>query len=535
MPAPYYTRNLCSVQAKADCWNFEKIDNNLSCGQYILYLFFAFFSKKMIKASFRIGREEFRSLDIRDGVACVPVTVDHRMLRFDLQLPEPADVCPLSAIVLIDPSLGDDEEKIGLRGVRDLKLEKCNLLAGWDRERRAMMAASFPMDELRAMRDEIIDWSASRQVLQKDDSHYGAVYSEEDKYCFVDAIFAAECFMKRFVQTQDEEWLHRAAAARDYCFKGQYLGTGDAGKDGAWASMGIIDDPKGKKFRRITDEWAQASGVDSCLIVIEALRLFEMGLPFSEEQLLQFRASINWQVRNRLAPGWYSHHEGMTINCLNVNSLAASHIFAAHTILEDATGVGVSEEFRHDALRAVEHVFACQQSIGCLPYRCGEAKRGGAYHLHNLPDNGIGNHALMRMLDNSACPLRRGDLRDSLRDRAFWYLFCSRRDDGRLVLEYDASEEYCRHSLAFGNFTWCRITMIEFLSQIWDIVGEERFWRGFVCEHLRTIRQRYWNHTDSSRAPIQSSVVPIQLVSWIQRAEWAAVVFDDVIELMKER
>ena len=523
LPRAYYADTLDMAPAPG-VWNIE-VDSLAVSGTCRLRLRFA---EGVGAAKVCLDRRVFEPVAISDRATVVPVTVDHQLLSFDVEV-QPAILqrCPLECVELIDPSCPDRAPVEFARYTRDTRMEQCNLLDDWAASRRRIESEDFDLHELVRMRDALIDWSARRQVLDRNDSHYGAVYSEEDKYSFTDAIFAACAFMRRFKRTGDHGWHDRAVAARDYAFKGQYHDTGDPGRDGAWASMGIIDDPRGKRFRRIADPWAQASGVDTCIIAVASGQLHAMGMPFADGQLDQLRHVGTWQKANRIAPDWFSHHEGADTQCLNMNALAAAGLYAVHRVLHDRTGAGLDEPLLREADRAYEHVLGAQEAIGVYPYLLGDWRRGGAYHLHNLPDNGIGLYHQMHLVRDPLSPFSLAGLRDPMRRSALWYLLTSRWDGDHLVLEYDAGDEYCR-GLAFGNFTWCRVTMADVISQLWNTIGDATFWRQFVRAHLRTVREHYWNHDDPEHAPIRASVVPVGLVSWIQQAEWAALVFDNL-------
>ncbi len=530
LPLVYYGKEL-DFNFSPQIFNFE-VNGLPENGHFKLHLKF---SPEIETAKISLDRENFIERKFASGIAVLPVDINHKLLSFDICVPDwDKDEIPLEEVLLMDyttPNTGTGFEKYTTY-VRDTKLGNCNLLPNWPDNLARIMSEDFNLQELLKMRDEIIAWTASRQILIPEDPHYGAIYSEEDKYCFKDAIFAACCFMRKYLQTGKREWFERALAARDYCFKGQYRDTGNPGKDGCWASMGIIDDSRGKNFRRITAEWTCASGVDTALIASQSCQLFQMGMKFSDKHLAQLCEAVEWNMRNMVEPGWFSHHENMELLCINMNSLGAGMIYAVQRMLVESGHSGLDAGCLRDADAGVEHVLNCQEAIGVYPYRpFREAlKRGGAYHLQNFPDNGIGLQAMMKMLRNPCCPLTFQAVKENMRRSALWYLFSSRLEDGRLILEISRNPEYLK-GLAFGNFTWCRITMLDIISQLWDHIGNSEFWKQFCRCHLRTIRETLWNHEGSETAPIRRSAVPgtdLKLVSWIQQAEWAALVFDNL-------
>ncbi len=511
------------LSLREDIWNYEVV-GRVPCGEYRLV---AMVDSAGADVKYSADGVEFSPCELTNGRLEIDVSVDHERLGFYVQA-SAGEAGPLRDLVLISPD-GIDEEALIECPRRDTLLSDCNLWGErWPEARRVIESEGFNLNELPVMRDELIDWSASRQVLDSSDPHFGAIYSEEDKYCFVDAAFAALAFERRHVKTGDAQWRHRATIARDYAFRGQYRHTGDSAKDGAWASMGIIDDPDGSSFRRITDKWRQASGVDMNIICTVASQLTMLGLCCTPKQLTQLEEACLWQKRNALGPGWFSHHEGMNRNCLNVCALGASQVFAAHHMLKSAGGAGIDQGLIDDALKAYGHVISCQESIGVLPYRMGENRRGGKYWMHNLPDNGMTWYHLLRFLRNPLVPVSLEDDCRSVRRVALWYLMCCGLEDGYLKLAYDDSRECYEHSIGFGNFTWCRVTMLDVISQLWDVIGDTEFWKQFARCHLRTLRETAWNTSDNNTAPLKASVVPVRLVSWVQRAEWAAVVFDNL-------
>jgi hypothetical protein len=524
LPAAYYSNELDMAPAE-DIWNFEA--NALPAeGNRTLCLKLA---EGVGFVDLSVFNGKFLRVNAPDGKCVLPVSIPQQRLTFDIRAPGGGSR-PLREVTLISPSgLSGAPEEFNPRK-RDIKLENCNLLEDWQKSREKIMSENFDLSILAEMRDEIVRWSANRQVTDRSDPHYGAIYSEEDKYCFRDAIFAACCFMRAYLRTGVPEWKERAVAARDYCYKGQYRDSGCPGKDGAWAAMGIIDDPEGKKFRRITGKWAQASGVDTSLIGIMSGELFSMGMEFSERHLKQLSDAVEWNFRNELAYGWFSHHEGMRFNCLNVNFLASSMIYSAHRILLESTGRGLSQEALDEAGAAFRNALECQEAIGVYPYRRADIVRGGKYSLDNFPDNGIGLQAAMCLLKNPLSPFNLDNTRENMRRTALWYLLCSRFEKDHLILEHNASPEYIA-GVAFGNFTWCRVTMLDIISQLWDGIGDTGFWKQFCRCHLRTIRETLWNEDTAGKAPINRSAVPgkdLNLVSWIQQAEWAAWVFDNL-------
>jgi len=527
LPCAYYTDNL-DMKIAENIWNFE-VNGLPEDGGYNLHIKFI---NNVSSAEIKIKDGIFTNVIIENQSSEIPVMIRNRILNFDIRLNEKADCksCPLCEVIMIDPASTGNLIHDFVSYKRETKIENCNLLGNWNASYRRIMAEDFDFEEIMKMRDEIFDWLAARQVLNEDNPHYGAIYSEEDKYCFKDAIFASASFMKKYIRNNDKVWLERAIAAKDYSFKGQYINTGDKGKDGAWAAMGIIDDGEGKNFRRITDKWAQASGVDTFIIGIISGELYDMGLPFTDSQLKQLELAIDWTMRNRIESGWFSHHEGMTLTCVPVNSLAASMIYSIHKVLVNSRGHGLNKEILSEADLSVQNVFQCQEAIGVYPYRRGaDFNRGGKYCCENFPDNGIGLQALMYLFKNKYSPFSFDRFSEYFRKTALWYLLSSRWEKDSLVLEYRADEEFLK-GLAFGNFTWCRITMLDVISQIKDHIGNAPFWKQFVRCHLRTIRETLWNHDDKSHAPIRASVVPIKLVSWIQQAEWATFVLDKLSE-----
>jgi hypothetical protein len=523
LPVAYYCDRL-DLSSAEDIYNFE-VNALPSNGIFELEIRF---KPEVKNVQLSLQRGAFRDLALENNNAVIQVNIDHRLLSFDVRVPGwNKKELPLDEVRLTDCESRELEYETFKLYQRDTKLSDCNLITDWSKSYAAVMEEDFPLSELENMRNELTTWIAERQVLDKSNPHYGAVYSEEDKYCFRDAIFAACCFMREYLRTGQEEWYERACLARDYCYRGQYRNTGDSGKDGCWAAMGIIDDKSGSGFRRITDKWAQSSGVDTALIAIQSDKLHRMGMSFSPEHLDQLAGAVSWNLRNMVAPGWFSHHEGMDLYCLNMNSLGASMFYAVHRMFLESGHPGLSPAMLSEAETGFQHVLKCQEAIGVYPYRPFSFKRGGAYNLQNLPDNGIGLQAAMAMIRNPHSPFSFAELKEPMRRTALWYLSTSRFAKGHLVLDYSDDPEFFK-GLAFGNFTWCRITMLDIISQLGDDIGDKQFWQQFCRCHLRTIRETLWNYEDNKSAPIKAAIGPVKVVSWIQQAEWAAYVFDNL-------
>ena len=179
LPVAYYTGNL-NMELSENIWNFEvnSLPEDINCMLYIKFV------KGVDSAEIRINDNAFVKVSIKDQSSEIPISINNRILSFDIRLNKKTDCrsCPLTEISLNIP--GSSASCLldfpGYR--RETKIENCNLLHNWNASYEKIMTEDFDLEEITKMRNEIVDWISDRQVLNVDDPHYGAVYSEEDKY-----------------------------------------------------------------------------------------------------------------------------------------------------------------------------------------------------------------------------------------------------------------------------------------------------------------------------------------------------------------
>ena len=164
----------------------------------------------------------FEPLSAKAGIATLPaVDLSRRMLSFFFTAEGDS---PL-AEVLILPRGANPVEAMATapvfdQYVRDIKADEREVLTRWGEFYSLVRSERFGADELRAMFAGLLDWCERRQVLDEADPHYGAVYSEEDKYDFRDAAAAAVTFTYAWPDSGEESWLERARIARKCGFVG---------------------------------------------------------------------------------------------------------------------------------------------------------------------------------------------------------------------------------------------------------------------------------------------------------------------------
>jgi len=182
LPAAYYSDYL-DLNPAANIYNFE-VNALPYNGVFELEIKF----KPEIKdAEIGLRHNGFRKLVLKDNRTVIQVNIDHRLLSFDIRVNRHKKESPLDEFILNE--CGAHELEIFKLYKRDTNLTACNLTADWTGSYKTIMEDDFPLCELENMRDELTAWIAGRQVMGKKDPHYGAIYSEEDKYCFRDAIF----------------------------------------------------------------------------------------------------------------------------------------------------------------------------------------------------------------------------------------------------------------------------------------------------------------------------------------------------------
>ncbi len=453
------------------------------------------------------------------------------MLSLYFRSASPDHGCPSAEVLLHPLSAGPLEARkvpVFAEYVRDIGAEDSDALARWERFWPLLTAREFGARDLHDMFDALLGWCERRQVEDEGDPHFGAVYSEEDKYDFRDAAAAAGAFTPASSDRGDDGWRERAVTARRYVYRGQHS---EGERRGGWAHMvsGKWGGDHQVDFRRITQPLPPVDGVDTAIIIGLLCRAIDLGLEPDEEDLRRIRLGAEWMARSELRPGVFAHHEGATHDCQNSNALAAMALSRAHATLSRA-GEDAPQEWLEAAMRGAMHYLEGQEAIGVWPYCFGEIGRGQRFGEQNVPDQGMGlYHFLVAaeelgMVDDPA-------VRDALRRAARWYL-CTCRIDERAPRE-TIDLEYRRDGggLLFSSFTWCRFMAAAALLRIAGLTDEREPWRSLALHLMRHVRTKLWKEDDPERAPVVASSRPdIELHSWIAAAEWEAVLLREMME-----
>ena len=338
----------------------------------------------------------------------------------------------------------------------------------WEEFYRVLNRKTFGKAQLRVIFNDIVSWCKRRQVLDPNDLHYGAIYSEEDKYDFRDAAAAAVCFMHAWHDTKDEDYRRRAVLARDYCYKGQHLADPkNADQFGGFCQM--VHGAWGPGMQRLGGELGPATGVETGIIANLLVKLIELGLEPSAQDRQHLRAAAQWMLNNECAPGTFRHHQGASHDCQNSNALGAETIVRVYHAL-DKFGEKPPKAWLAAARRGLAHVVEGQEAIGCWPYVFAKIGRGQAFSEQSLPDQGMGTYHFLVACDT---PTFRGfpGTQDALRRAARWWLCMSRLDRSGPLVTIDLDDRQARGALKFSKFTWCRFMAAASLARIAEQTG----------------------------------------------------------------
>ncbi|NLO07379.1 MAG: hypothetical protein GX131_16240 [candidate division WS1 bacterium] len=492
-------------------------------------------------------RDPAPSLEIsRDGVHFMPVAAEDRLValppvdlstrRISLFFREdaPDAPSPVSQVYLHAPCVKPtDLPRCPAFSdyLRDIGAAESEALARWDELWPMLSDVSFGTSDLAPMRDALLDWCERRQVVDPADPHFGAIYSEEDKFDFRDAASAAAAFAQAWQRTGDEALRQRALEARSYVYRGQH---GDGERAGGWAHMvsGAWGGDHQTNFTRITQPLPPVDGVDTAIVINLLCSAIRAGLEPDAEDLRRLRMGAQWMLRSELRPGVFAHHEGATHDCQNSNALAAMALSRAHNTLL-AAGEDAPKEWLEAALRGFEHYLEGQEAIGVWPYRFAEIGRGQRFGEQNVPDQGMGLYHFLVAAEELGLT-GRNDVQEALKRAARWYLCTSRIDPARGAGPGPTVDlQYKRDGggLLFSSFTWCRFMAAAVLLRISRLTDEREPWRALALRLMEHVRAKLWNEDDPERAPVVSSCRPdITLQSWIAAAEWEAVLLEEMIE-----
>jgi hypothetical protein len=484
----------------------------------------------------RDGRNFVDCLGRGDLLPMAPVDMETGHLSLFFRADSPDAPNPVSEVRLhpMDMKLADvPGVRLFDEYVRDIGADESEALARWDELWPMLSECDLDGRGLFEMRHDLIKWAARRQVRDESDPHFGAIYSEEDKYDFRDAAAAAVAFARHWQQTGDPSWRDRALEARSYVYKGQHE---CAERRGGWAHMvsGEWGGDHQIDYRRVTDPLPPVDGVDTAIIINLLCSAIDAGLEPDDEDINRLRLGGEWMRRSELRPGVFAHHEGATHDCQNSNALAAMALSRAHNTLSDL-GADAPPSWLQAARRGFDHYLEGQEAIGVWPYRFGEIGRGQRFGHQNVPDQGMGLYHFLVAAEELGLSDRR-DVQDALWRAARWYLCTSRIDDGDPHPTVDLLYQRDGGGLLFSSFTWCRFMAAAALMRISRVTDEKEPWRALALRLMEHVHAKLWNEDDPERAPVvASSREDIKLHSWIAAAEWEAVLLDEMIERVDAR
>ncbi|HUT89213.1 MAG TPA: M14 family zinc carboxypeptidase [Thermoguttaceae bacterium] len=383
---------------------------------------------------------------------------------------------------------------------------------------------------LRAMFDQIVEWCKRRQVLDPENVHYGAIYSEEDKYDFRDAAAAAVCFTYAWRDSGDEEFRRRALLAREYVYKGQNMDD-PANKERYGGFVQMVHGAWGPGMQRLGGPLTPISGVETCIIINLLVKTFELGLEPSPTDVVRLEAAAAWVANSEFQRGIFRHHEGATHDCQNSNALGAMALARAYDAL-DKLGQSPPHEWLKAARRGLTHFLEGQEAIGCWPYTFATIGRGQAFREQNVPDQGMGTYHFLVACQTPAFRRLPG-VEEAAKRAARWWLAMSRIDREDPSPTIDIDDRLARGTLKFSRFTWCRFTAAASLMRIAELSDEQEPWRRLALAYMEHVGTKRWNTTDPDKAPVQrASPGEMTLCSWIQAAEWDGVLLREVEERM---
>ncbi|MBU0716250.1 MAG: hypothetical protein KJ964_12915 [Verrucomicrobia bacterium] len=450
---------------------------------------------------------------------------------------------------------------------RDTLIGERLILSNWDEFHPALMSPKITIKDLKAMVCEIGEWAARRQVKDQGDTHFGAIFSEEDKYDFQDAMAAAVLFARMFRWTASEEWRERAHQAKQYALRGQHHNRENPERFGGFPKMQSFETPH---YNRLVYPLPVVEGVATCIIGNLFIRFFEEGMEPEPGDFDSLRNIAVWILNNESHPGVFRHHEGDNRgakgfgDCQNSNALGAGVLSRIFRFLQkrggftpppaygdcqpsNAMGAGVLSRIGHFLLeqgvepagwldassRGVGRFIAGQEAIGEWPYFFAVIGRGQQYAPHSLPDHGMGFYHFTLAMEKE--PWKSApEARRVVRQAVHWYLCMCEQDlhNGLIDLSFDRNDK----GLAFSSFTWCRFMAAASLFRAAILLGEEQPWQNLALKLMETVRARYWNRTNPESAPVKSSTIPgLKRVTWIQAAEWDAVLLMEIIDSLEKK
>jgi len=517
---------------KHDIYSFEVNGLELPPGSYSVAIV-----PKRPRSELAVGFDgrTFQNRPVHEGRAeLANVAIRNRMLSFYVKADARAGTGPLES-VWVYPScsaFADVKNSAGRFAEyrRNIRAHQREILQknNWSEFWAILNRKGFGKRQLREMFEQIVDWCKRRQVLDPNDLHYGAIYSQEDKYDFRDAAAAAVCFTYAWRDSGEEDYRRRALLARNYVYKGQHMDD-PANKDRYGGFSQMVHGAWGSGMQRLRPDGKLpgVTGVETCICINLLVKTFELGLKPSPDDLRHLRAAGNWVLGSEFQPGSFRHHEGSTRDCQASNALAVMGLLRAYYALE-AHGRKPPDEWLDAARRGLRHYLEGQEAIGCFPYNFAGIGRGQCFSEGNLPDHGMGFYHFMVACDTPAARAMPG-VEDAMKRIARWWLVMSRVDRRAPMPTIDLDDREARGTLEFSAFTWCRFMAAASLIRIAERTDEKEPWRQLALRYMEHVRTKLWNVTDPDKAPVRRATRPdMTLCSWIQTAEWDGVLLREI-------
>ncbi len=530
---PWFYHGLTFDKPKEhDIYSFEVNGLDLRPGEYTVSL-----SPKGRHGKLAVGfdGQTFEEIQVKDGrVELPPVSIRNRMLSLYIKGNDFQGSGPVKSVLVYPSDIAFPEAKDSAepfkRHRRDILLGEREHLRkeNWDEFYGVLNRKGFGKKQLRAMFNDIVGWCKRRQVLDPQDLHYGAIYSEEDKYDFRDAAAAAVCFTYAWRDTGEEDYRHRAMLARNYCYKGQHM-TDPKNRAQFGGFCHMVHGAWGPGMQRLGGELGGAVGVETAIIVNLLVKLIELGLEPSSEDIKHLRAAALWKVNNEFSPGVFRHHEGASHDCQNSNALGAEAIVRAYYALEKL-GERPPDEWLDAARRGMAHFVEGQEAVGCWPYVFATIGRGQAFSQQNIPDQGMGAYHFLVACETPAFRGYPGS-EQCMRRAARWWLCVSHLDWDGPIPTINLDDRQARGTLKFSKFTWCRFMAAASLLRIAELTGEKEPWQQLALRYMEHVDTKLRNRTDPNKAPFKRATTDdMTLCSWIQAVEWAGVLLREMEE-----
>jgi len=488
-------------------------------------------------SSLRVGWDgrTFQDLPVQNGrVELSGVNINNRMISLYVQAGSAGGSNPLDSVLVYPTGTTFSEATSSATPFnnyeRDIKADHRAMLQeeNWDEFYTTMTRESFGQRELASMYNRILDWCERRQELDPENVHHGAIYSEEDKYCFRDTAAAAVLFTHAWRDTGNEEYRQRALMAREYAYKGQHLEDPENPN-----RYGVFSHMLEKGMNRLNPDGTLPSsagvvGVETGIITNLLVKTIELGLEPTEEDLAHIEAAATWMINNEVAPGLFRHHEGFSGDTQNTNALGAQTLARAYALLEER-GENPPAAWLEAAQRGVDHYLEGGEAIGEWPYTFATIGRGQSYDEHNIPDQGMGFYHFLVACQTPEFVDQPG-LEDAARRAARWWMVMSELNNEGPITTIDLDDTGARPSLYFSTFTWNRFTAAASLARIAELTGEDQ-WKQLALRYMEHVDTNERNISDPDKAPFHRTTEDgVEVVSWIQAIEWDGVLLRELID-----